>query len=173
MDLNFRIDIHPTHIAIFHPTMTQQPVAPTAPTAPTEMEALVALVARLSAASLEATRLSVEVAGTTKIYFLQFVVTLLSARLQATSTAVASAAAATEAVSADTAAAAATAAADSDASDTSDFESEFDTDSITGPLWVRRTPKTPAQLEMDFPEGSGETWYVVLIGREPGLYRTQ
>ncbi|KAJ7095999.1 hypothetical protein C8R43DRAFT_964418 [Mycena crocata] len=38
--------------------------------------------------------------------------------------------------------------------------------------FVRRTPKTPAELTAAFPEGSGEVWYVVLIGREPGLYRT-
>ncbi|KAF8144861.1 hypothetical protein K438DRAFT_1992423 [Mycena galopus ATCC 62051] len=40
------------------------------------------------------------------------------------------------------------------------------------PLWQRGIPKTPAQLEALYPEGSGETWYVVIIGREPGMYRT-
>jgi hypothetical protein len=38
--------------------------------------------------------------------------------------------------------------------------------------WVRGVPKTPAHQEAAFPDGSGETWYVVIRGREPGLYRT-
>ncbi|KAJ6498606.1 hypothetical protein DFH09DRAFT_1103140 [Mycena vulgaris] len=38
--------------------------------------------------------------------------------------------------------------------------------------WVRAAPKTPAEVERQYPEGSGETWYVVIRGREPGLYRT-
>ncbi|KAJ7448395.1 hypothetical protein FB451DRAFT_1187818 [Mycena latifolia] len=38
--------------------------------------------------------------------------------------------------------------------------------------WVRAPPKTPAELEREFPEGSGEVWYVVIRGREPGMYRT-
>ncbi|KAJ7907804.1 hypothetical protein B0H13DRAFT_2332017 [Mycena leptocephala] len=41
-----------------------------------------------------------------------------------------------------------------------------------GPVFVRGVAKTPAQLEAAFPEGSGETWYVVIRGREPGMYRT-
>lgn len=40
------------------------------------------------------------------------------------------------------------------------------------PLFVRQTPRTPAELEAAFPPGSGEIWYVVVIGREPGLYHT-
>ncbi|KAF8173321.1 hypothetical protein K438DRAFT_1980868 [Mycena galopus ATCC 62051] len=39
-------------------------------------------------------------------------------------------------------------------------------------LWSRGVPYTPAELEARYPQGSGETWYVVLCGREPGLYRT-
>ncbi|KAJ7127930.1 hypothetical protein C8R44DRAFT_733333 [Mycena epipterygia] len=38
--------------------------------------------------------------------------------------------------------------------------------------WIPGVPKTPTQLEHEFPEGSGEVWYVVIRGREPGLYRT-
>ncbi|KAJ7822657.1 hypothetical protein B0H14DRAFT_3470636 [Mycena olivaceomarginata] len=40
------------------------------------------------------------------------------------------------------------------------------------PLWVRGVPQTPAAIEAQYPEGSGETWYVVIRGREPGFYRT-
>ncbi|KAJ7694776.1 hypothetical protein B0H17DRAFT_1198937 [Mycena rosella] len=40
------------------------------------------------------------------------------------------------------------------------------------PVWVRRTPITPAALAARHPDGTGEVWYVVTIGREPGLYRT-
>ncbi|KAJ7846747.1 hypothetical protein B0H14DRAFT_3454234 [Mycena olivaceomarginata] len=40
------------------------------------------------------------------------------------------------------------------------------------PVWVRGIPKTPAELELQYPEGSGETWYVVICGREPGMYHT-
>jgi hypothetical protein len=40
------------------------------------------------------------------------------------------------------------------------------------PVWVHGIPKTPAELELQYPEGSGETWYVVICGREPGMYRT-
>ncbi|KAJ6493967.1 hypothetical protein C8R47DRAFT_1213653 [Mycena vitilis] len=38
--------------------------------------------------------------------------------------------------------------------------------------WIRGVPKTPADLDRAFPDGSGETWYVVIRGREPGLCRT-
>ncbi|KAJ7440760.1 hypothetical protein FB451DRAFT_1415002 [Mycena latifolia] len=38
--------------------------------------------------------------------------------------------------------------------------------------WVRAPAKTPAELERAFPEGSGEVWYVVIRGKEPGMYRT-
>ncbi|KAJ7434295.1 hypothetical protein FB451DRAFT_1195496 [Mycena latifolia] len=38
--------------------------------------------------------------------------------------------------------------------------------------WVRAPPKTPADLEREFPDGSGEVWYVVIRGWEPGMYRT-
>ncbi|KAJ7024124.1 hypothetical protein C8F04DRAFT_1270686 [Mycena alexandri] len=39
-------------------------------------------------------------------------------------------------------------------------------------MWVRGTPRTPAEIAAAFPEGSGEVWYVVIRGREPGFYRT-
>ncbi|KAJ7088241.1 hypothetical protein C8R44DRAFT_751821 [Mycena epipterygia] len=39
-------------------------------------------------------------------------------------------------------------------------------------LWVAGVPKTPTELEDEIPAGSGEVWYVVIRGREPGLYRT-
>ncbi|KAJ7075025.1 hypothetical protein B0H15DRAFT_956840 [Mycena belliarum] len=42
----------------------------------------------------------------------------------------------------------------------------------SGTTWARAPAKTPTQLENEFPEGSGEVWYVVIRGREPGLYRT-
>ncbi|KAK6971786.1 hypothetical protein R3P38DRAFT_3241886 [Favolaschia claudopus] len=42
----------------------------------------------------------------------------------------------------------------------------------TGPLFVRGIPQTPAEVERTHPPGSGETWYVVIRGREPGLYGT-
>ncbi|KAJ7909364.1 hypothetical protein B0H13DRAFT_2330412 [Mycena leptocephala] len=38
--------------------------------------------------------------------------------------------------------------------------------------WIRGVPRTPGQVEAAFPEGSGEVWYVVIRGREPGMYRT-
>jgi hypothetical protein len=38
--------------------------------------------------------------------------------------------------------------------------------------WVRAAARTPTEVELGFPEGSGETFYVVIRGREPGLYRT-
>ncbi|KAJ7907069.1 hypothetical protein B0H13DRAFT_2332686 [Mycena leptocephala] len=38
--------------------------------------------------------------------------------------------------------------------------------------WIRGVAKTPRQLEAAFPDGSGEVWYVVIRGREPGIYRT-
>ncbi|KAJ7775253.1 hypothetical protein B0H14DRAFT_3508450 [Mycena olivaceomarginata] len=40
------------------------------------------------------------------------------------------------------------------------------------PLWVRGVPRTPDDLDAAHPEGSGEVWYVVIRGREPGLYHT-
>ncbi|KAF8140685.1 hypothetical protein K438DRAFT_1995753 [Mycena galopus ATCC 62051] len=46
------------------------------------------------------------------------------------------------------------------------------TAAAASPLWVRGVPLTPTELEQRHPEGSGETWYVVICGREPGLYRT-
>ncbi|KAJ7802048.1 hypothetical protein B0H14DRAFT_3488865 [Mycena olivaceomarginata] len=40
------------------------------------------------------------------------------------------------------------------------------------PLWVCGVPRTPDDLDAAHPEGSGEVWYVVIRGREPGLYHT-
>ncbi|KAJ7099161.1 hypothetical protein C8R44DRAFT_747849 [Mycena epipterygia] len=112
-------------------------LATAAPTPAQELEALVALVAQLPAASLEATRLSVEV---------QAKLPTIAAKLAAS----------------DAQLAAAQLAATSDASAAAD----------TTPLFVRHTPKTPSELQAEFPPGSSEVWYVVIIGREPGLYRT-
>ncbi|KAJ7122453.1 hypothetical protein C8R44DRAFT_876744 [Mycena epipterygia] len=104
--------------------------ATTAPTPAQELEALVALVAQLSAASLEATRLSVEV---------QAKLPAIAAKLAA-----------------------------SDANATPGSSTAVD----AAPLFVHCTPKTPGELQDAFPPGSGEIWYVVIIGREPGMYRT-
>ncbi|KAF7336552.1 hypothetical protein MSAN_02287400 [Mycena sanguinolenta] len=38
--------------------------------------------------------------------------------------------------------------------------------------WIRGVPKTPLQMETAFQDVGGELWYVVIRGREPGLYRT-
>ncbi|KAJ7709415.1 hypothetical protein B0H16DRAFT_1480913 [Mycena metata] len=42
------------------------------------------------------------------------------------------------------------------------------------PVWVRRTPRTPAQVEAEHPNGhsddSNKPWHVVYRGRDPGLY---
>ncbi|KAJ7300387.1 hypothetical protein DFH08DRAFT_979715 [Mycena albidolilacea] len=108
--------------------MTEATTAPSTSTS-TELEVLVALVGRLSAASMEAMRLAVEV----------------QARLPAV-------------VAGERAAATAAAAA----------AAELPAD----PVWVRGVPKTPAEIVAQYPEGSGETWYVVIRGREPGFYRT-
>ncbi|KAJ7637794.1 hypothetical protein B0H17DRAFT_1197422 [Mycena rosella] len=113
-----------------------------------EMNALITLVARLSAVSLEATRLAVEV----------------QAKLPAVIASEAAAAVAVEAA-ATTAKATAEAVAAANAGTASD-------DDDPDPVWVRRTPITPAALAARHPDGTGEVWYVVTIGREPGLYRT-
>ncbi|KAJ7480530.1 hypothetical protein B0H11DRAFT_2233306 [Mycena galericulata] len=43
-----------------------------------------------------------------------------------------------------------------------------------GPLFFRSVAPTPAQIEARFPPGTGDNqpWYVVCIGRSPGLYAT-
>ncbi|KAJ6478363.1 hypothetical protein C8R45DRAFT_934132 [Mycena sanguinolenta] len=38
--------------------------------------------------------------------------------------------------------------------------------------WIWGIAKTPLRMEITFAEGGGEVWYVVIRGREPGLYRT-
>ncbi|KAJ7725127.1 hypothetical protein B0H14DRAFT_3519409 [Mycena olivaceomarginata] len=97
---------------------------------PTELEALVALVARLSTATMDVVRLTAEVQAKLPAVVAGEVV----AARAATAAAQAAQAAQAEATATDPA---------PDAAD---------------PLWVRGTPKTPAQLELQYPEGSGETW---------------
>ncbi|KAJ7314863.1 hypothetical protein DFH08DRAFT_972592 [Mycena albidolilacea] len=106
--------------------MTEATTAPSTSTS-TELEVLVALVGRLSAASMEAMRLAVEVQDCPQLW---------GERAAATAAAAAAA--------------------------------ELPAD----PVWVRGVPKTPAEIVAQYPEGSGETWYVVIRGREPGFYRT-
>ncbi|KAJ7116914.1 hypothetical protein C8R44DRAFT_738784 [Mycena epipterygia] len=40
------------------------------------------------------------------------------------------------------------------------------------PAFVHGHPRTPGQMEIAFPAGTGDqqSWYVVTVGREPGLY---
>ncbi|KAJ6447698.1 hypothetical protein C8R45DRAFT_1135761 [Mycena sanguinolenta] len=42
----------------------------------------------------------------------------------------------------------------------------------TSATWIRGVAQTPSAIEAKFPASSGEVWYVVIRGREPGLYRT-
>ncbi|KAJ7214191.1 hypothetical protein C8J57DRAFT_1612119 [Mycena rebaudengoi] len=41
-----------------------------------------------------------------------------------------------------------------------------------GPPFTAGTPISPETLATFIPPNSGETWYVVIVGREPGMYRT-
>ncbi|KAJ7805224.1 hypothetical protein B0H14DRAFT_3485276 [Mycena olivaceomarginata] len=41
-----------------------------------------------------------------------------------------------------------------------------------GPLWLGGISQMPAELEAAHPEGTGEIWYVVVCGREPGMYHS-
>ncbi|KAJ7731404.1 hypothetical protein B0H16DRAFT_1469181 [Mycena metata] len=113
-------------------------IPPTVTNAAEELEALVSLVRRLSVASAEATRLAVEV----------------QARIPAFAIA-----GATGAQAAPTATATAAHTGTANAANQSDADP---------PSFVRLAPRNPAQIEADFPDGSGEVFYVVLIGREPG-----
>ncbi|KAJ7463444.1 hypothetical protein B0H11DRAFT_2240919 [Mycena galericulata] len=113
--------------------MTTTAAPATTASTSSEMAALVALVARLSSATLDATRLAVEV---------QAKLPAVVAAEVAASTAATAAAASTEAAAA------------------------------ASPLLVHQAARTPTALEAAFPEGSGEVWYVIIIGREPGMYRT-
>jgi hypothetical protein len=110
---------------------------------------LVALVDRFAASSLETTRLAVELQGISPISTDCALTNAFAAKLPIVLAA--EVAAATSA--------AATVAAETDAE-------------AAGPVFVRGVAKTPAQLEAAFPEGSGETWYVVIRGRELGMYCT-
>ncbi|KAK7046352.1 hypothetical protein R3P38DRAFT_3175640 [Favolaschia claudopus] len=44
------------------------------------------------------------------------------------------------------------------------------TNSATGTTWIRGTAYPPSHWEDAIKDGSGEVWYVVIRGREPGLY---
>jgi hypothetical protein len=151
MPFNFEIHTHFHHFLPATNTMTEATTAPSTSTS-TELEVLVALVGRLSAASMEAMRLALEVQGMSVNHPPGSVSPFLSpARLPAV--VAGERAAATAAANAAAVAAAA---------------AELPAD----PVWVRGVPKTPAEIVVQYPEGSGETWYVVIRGREPGFYRT-
>jgi hypothetical protein len=124
----------------------------------TELEALVALVNCFAASSLETTRLAVELQGMSRISPHLALTNALAAKLPVVLTAE---------ISATTAAAATDAAAAAKRE-----EEEYAAAAAADPIFVRGVAKTPAQLEAAFPEGSGEMWYVVIRGREPGMYRT-
>ncbi|KAJ7731191.1 hypothetical protein B0H14DRAFT_2629894 [Mycena olivaceomarginata] len=104
----------------------------------TELESLVALVARLSRRVHGRPRLPAVVAAE-----------VVHARASATAAATAAAAVAATDVAAAEAAAAAMAAT-----------------AASSVLWARGIPLTPAELEVLYLEGSSETWYVVLCGRQ-------
>ncbi|KAK6981629.1 hypothetical protein R3P38DRAFT_3460250 [Favolaschia claudopus] len=167
-----QLDFH-THIHHFiPPTMTA--VRPTP--VHSELQELAALVARLSNASTEAMRLSIEV---------QTRLSVLIAGDNATATALVSAATSpapavvitpAPAVALTPAPAVAPAVALTPAPTVapaavpgSSAAPDLDP---AGPLFVRGIPQTPAEVERNHPPGSGETWYVVILGREPGLYAT-
>lgn len=126
------------------------------------MEGLVALVNRFTASSLETTCLAVELQGMSPIsphlaltnVFAAKLPVVLTAEISATTT-VAAASAATAAALAET-----------------QEEEVYAAAAAVDPIFVRGVAKTPAQLEAAFPEGSGEMWYVVICGCEPGMYRT-
>jgi hypothetical protein len=40
------------------------------------------------------------------------------------------------------------------------------------PLWLGGVSRTPAELEAAHPEGTGEIWYIIMCGREPGMYHS-
>ncbi|KAK7055698.1 hypothetical protein R3P38DRAFT_3170372 [Favolaschia claudopus] len=155
-----QVDLH-THIHHFlPPTMTAfQPASSSSASSTalaTELQDLVALVGRLSTASAETMRLAVEVQ------------TRLSVVLAGGSAAAPPPPATPlSAIPAATIPAAAT----PDAAPRTPTPTPDPTaDDPAGPLFVRGIPKTPAELERDHPPGSGEVWYVVILGREPGLY---
>ncbi|KAJ7776680.1 hypothetical protein B0H14DRAFT_3508260 [Mycena olivaceomarginata] len=50
----------------------------------------------------------------------------------------------------------------------------FNEDAAADNIWVRTVPRTPEQVEREHeaaPHGS-HSWWVVFVGREPGLYTT-
>ncbi|KAK7044328.1 hypothetical protein R3P38DRAFT_3308303 [Favolaschia claudopus] len=158
MPQEIQIDIH-THIHHhLPPTMTAaQPPSSAVPQ--TELQELIALVSRLSAASTEAMRLAVETISL--ILLKQLDCPLCSAATTAAQAAAAQAAAAQ--------ATAAQAAAAPPPPPSPPPAHDFDEG---GPIFVRGVPLTPAELETAHPPGSGETWYVVIRGREPGMYHS-
>ncbi|KAK7008241.1 hypothetical protein R3P38DRAFT_3176600 [Favolaschia claudopus] len=127
----------------------------------TELQELIALVSRLSAASTEAMRLAVEVQARLPVV----VAVEVSAASSAATTAAQAAAAQAAAAQATAAQAAAAPPPPPSPPPAHDFDEG-------GPIFVRGVPLTPAELETAHPPGSGETWYVVIRGREPGMYHS-
>ncbi|KAK7063355.1 hypothetical protein R3P38DRAFT_3164360 [Favolaschia claudopus] len=176
MPQNLQVDVH-THIHHFVvPTMTAIPPVSSSisssTTVPTELQELVALVGRLSTASTETMRLAIEVE--TRLSVLLATAATPAAAAIITPAAAAATSAVTSAAAATPASApSATAQPPAAVSATANPNSEpIVDDDPAGPLFVRGIPKTPAELERDHPPGSGETWYVVILGREPGMYAT-
>ncbi|KAF8171243.1 hypothetical protein K438DRAFT_1982234 [Mycena galopus ATCC 62051] len=142
--LQYEIHTHIHHLAPTAMTTNRPTTASNASTA-TELESLVALVARLSSVSMDTVHLAAEVQA-------RLPAVVAAEVVHARASATAAAAAATAATDTAAAAMAATIA--------------------SSVLWSRGVPYTPTELEARYPEGSGETWYVVLCSREPGMYRT-
>ncbi|KAK7027716.1 hypothetical protein R3P38DRAFT_949215 [Favolaschia claudopus] len=134
------------------------------PTASTEFEELKALVAHLSLVATEAMRLSVEVQAKLPAVLAKEIAAreIVAARSAAT---IAAHAAADSAATI-----AAHAAANAIASVSAAAPAPAATSVDSDPVFVRGTPKTPDQLAIDHPEGTGEICYVVICGREPGIY---
>ncbi|KAK6988884.1 hypothetical protein R3P38DRAFT_3228220 [Favolaschia claudopus] len=175
MPQNIQVDLH-THIHHYLPPMTAVQPASSSTSSPraisAELQELVALVARLSNATTEAMRLSIEVQAR-----LPLLVAREGAAAQSVPTTLNPVAAASAPVSAPSLVAAVVAPAAaalvvSPAQAHPNSTPDYDDDDRTGPLFVRGIPATPAYVERHHPPGSGEVWYVVIRGREPGLYGT-
>jgi hypothetical protein len=165
------LEIH-THIHHFAPTAmtTNKPTTASNASTATELESLVALVARLSVVSMDAVRLAAEVQG--MLFSPSSPPAGLTIRCAARLPAVVAAEVVHARASAATAAAAAAAAAAAEAAAADAAAAITAATTAASVLWVRGIPLTPAELEALYPEGSGETWYVVICGRAPGMYRT-
>ncbi|KAK6981484.1 hypothetical protein R3P38DRAFT_3185448 [Favolaschia claudopus] len=165
-----QVDLH-THIHHFlPPTMTAfQPASSSSASSTalaTELQDLVALVGRLSTASAETMRLAVEVQTRLSVVLAGGSAAAPpppATPLSAIPAATIPAAATPNPTATIPAAATPNAVAPTPTPDPT-------ADDPAGPLFVRGIPKTPAELERDHPPGSGEVWYVVILGREPGLY---